>query len=171
HTRSKRDWSSDVCTSDLRKYTDAFEVDALGADGKPARITMGSYGVGVSRLVAAIVEQHHDESGIVWPRSVAPADVHIVVAGKGDELFEGGERLAGELDTSGVRVILDDRAASPGVKFADAELIGIPTIVVVGRGLTNGVIEVKDRATGEREEVPVANAASHLRELVAGSLG
>src|SRR5699024_1487383 len=151
-----------------RKYTDAFEVDALGADGKPARITMGSYGIGVSRLVAAIVEQHHDESGIVWPRSVAPADVHIVVAGKGDELFEGGERLAAQLDTAGVRVILDDRAASPGVKFADAELVGIPTIVVVGRGLANGVIEVEDRATGEREEVSVDDAAAHLRALVTG---
>ena len=151
-----------------RKYTDAFEVDALGADGKPARITMGSYGIGVSRLVAAIVEQHHDESGIVWPRSVAPADVHIVVAGKGDELFAGGERLAAQLDTAGVRVILDDRAASPGVKFADAELVGIPTIVVVGRGLANGVVEVKDRATGEREEVSVDDAAAHLRALVTG---
>src|SRR5699024_12720438 len=120
-----------------------FEVDALGADGKPARITMGSYGVGVSRLVAAIVEQHHDESGIVWPRSVAPADVHIVVAGKGDELFEGGERLAAQLDTAGVRVILDDGAASPGAKCADAELVGVPTTVVDGRGLAKGRPEVK----------------------------
>lgn len=154
-----------------RKYTDAFEVDALGPDGKPARITMGSYGVGVSRLVGAIAEQHHDEQGLVWPRSVAPADVHIVVAGKGEELFAGGERLAAELDEAGVRVILDDRSASPGVKFADAELVGIPTIVVVGRGLANGVVEVKDRATGDREEVAVDAAVAHLRALIVGNNG
>ncbi len=145
-----------------RKYADAFGLDALGADGKPMRITMGSYGIGVSRAVAAIAEQHHDDLGLVWPREVAPADVHIVVAGKDPALREGGESLAARLDAAGVRVLLDDRTASPGVKFADAELVGVPTIVVVGRGLANGVVEVKDRRTGERTEVPVDEVVDHL---------
>ncbi|GAA5172464.1 proline--tRNA ligase [Pseudonocardia eucalypti] len=151
-----------------RKFANAFEVDALGPDGKPIRITMGSYGVGVSRLVAVIAEQSHDGDGLIWPREVAPADVHVVIAGKTDEIKDGGERLAGELDAAGVRVILDDRNVSPGVKFADAELIGVPTIVVVGRGLANGVIEVKDRRSGERVEIPVAEAIDHLTALVSG---
>jgi len=145
-----------------RKYADAFGLDALGPDGKPLRITMGSYGIGVSRAVAAIAEQHHDELGLVWPREVAPADVHIVVAGKDPVLREGGESLAARLDAAGVRVLLDDRTASPGVKFADAELVGVPTIVVVGRGLANGLVEVKDRRSGERTEVAVDDAVDHL---------
>lgn len=149
-----------------RKYADAFSLDALGPDAKPIRITMGSYGIGVSRLVAVIAEQSHDKLGLVWPRAVAPADVHIVIAGKDDTLRAGGEKLAAELDAAGLSVLLDDRNASPGVKFADAELVGVPTIVVVGRGLANGVVEVKDRATGERTEVPVDEAAAHLTALV-----
>ncbi|ALE83012.1 prolyl-tRNA synthetase [Pseudonocardia sp. HH130629-09] len=147
-----------------RKYADAFSLDALGPDSKPVRITMGSYGIGVSRLVAAIAEQSHDDSGLVWPRSVAPFDVHVVVAGKSAELLEGGEAVAAELEAQGLAVLLDDRKASPGVKFADAELIGVPTIVVVGRGLAEGKLELKDRATGERSEIDRAGAA----ELVAG---
>jgi prolyl-tRNA synthetase len=148
-----------------RKYADAFSLDALGPDSKPVRITMGSYGIGVSRLVAAIAEQSHDEHGLVWPRSVTPFDVHLVVAGKQAEIREGAEKLAEQLDAAGLRVLLDDRTASPGVKFADAELVGVPTIVVVGRGLASGVIEVKDRKTGERTEVAVASAVEHLVEL------
>jgi prolyl-tRNA synthetase len=149
-----------------RKFADAFGLDALGPDSKPVRITMGSYGVGVSRLVAAIAEQSHDSSGLIWPREVAPADVHVVIAGKSEEIRAGGEKLAGELDAAGLRVLLDDRTSSPGVKFADAELIGVPTIVVVGRGLANGVVEVKDRRSGERADVPVDGAVAHLAELV-----
>jgi prolyl-tRNA synthetase len=148
-----------------RKYADAFALDALGPDGKPARITMGSYGIGVSRLVAAIAEQSHDAHGLVWPRSVAPFDVHLVAAGKQAEIREGADALAAQLDAAGLRVLLDDRTASPGVKFADAELVGVPTIVVVGRGLASGVIEVKDRRTGERTEVALASAVEHLVEL------
>jgi prolyl-tRNA synthetase len=151
-----------------RKYSDAFTLDALGADSKPVRITMGSYGIGVSRLVAVIAEQSHDESGLIWPRGIGPADVHVVIAGKTDEIVAGGERLAADLDAAGLRVLLDDRKATPGVKFADAELIGVPTIVVVGRGLANGVVEVKDRRSGERQEIPVDRAAAHLVELTAG---
>jgi prolyl-tRNA synthetase len=148
-----------------RKYADAAQLDALGADSKPVRITMGSYGIGVSRLVGVIAEQSHDASGLIWPRGVGPADVHVVVAGKSDEIAAGAERVATALDTAGVRVLLDDRKASPGVKFADAELIGVPTIVVVGRGLANGVVEVKDRRSGERQEIGVDEVVAHLVEL------
>jgi prolyl-tRNA synthetase len=148
-----------------RKYTDAFALDALGPDGKPIRITMGSYGIGVSRLVGAIAEQSHDTHGLIWPREVAPADVHVVIAGKDETVSAAGEGLAGQLSAAGLRVILDDRPATPGVKFADAELLGVPTILVVGRGLMSGVVEVKDRATGERTEVPVDGVVGHLQEL------
>jgi prolyl-tRNA synthetase len=126
---------------------------------------MGSYGIGVSRLVAAIAEQNVDDSGLVWPRAVAPFDVHVVVAGKSEEIAAGAERVAAELTAAGAEVLLDDRKASPGVKFADAELIGVPTIVVVGRGLANGVVEVKDRRSGERTEVPVGDVVRSVTEL------
>ncbi len=149
-----------------RKYADAFGLDALGPDSKPIRITMGSYGIGVSRAVAVVAEQYHDDKGLIWPRNVSPFDLHIVMAGKDDSIREYAEKLAGELDEAGVTVLLDDRKASPGVKFADAELIGVPTIVVIGRGLANGLVEVKDRKSGERVEVPVAEVVEHLKALV-----
>ncbi|MEV7043301.1 proline--tRNA ligase [Amycolatopsis sp. NPDC051061] len=149
-----------------RKYADAFELDALGPDSKPIRITMGSYGVGVSRLVGVLAEQNHDELGLIWPREVSPFDVHVVIAGKDDAVRAGAEKIAAELDTAGLEIILDDRKATPGVKFADAELVGVPTILVVGRGLANGVVEVKDRRTGEREEIAVDAIVEHLVKLV-----
>ncbi|RSN10857.1 proline--tRNA ligase [Streptomyces sp. WAC 05977] len=149
-----------------RKYADAFELDALGPDSKPIRITMGSYGVGVSRLVGVLAEQNHDDLGIVWPREVSPFDVHVVIAGKDETVAAGAEKLAAELDAAGIEVVLDDRKATPGVKFADAELVGVPTILVVGRGLANGVVEVKDRRTGEREEIAVDAVVEHLVKLV-----
>jgi prolyl-tRNA synthetase len=149
-----------------RKYADAFELDVLGPDGKPVRVTMGSYGIGISRAVAAIAEQKYDELGLVWPREIAPADVHLVATGKDDSVFEAAATLAKELDSAGVRVLFDDRrGVSPGVKFKDAELIGVPTIVVVGKGLVDGVVEVRDRASGERQDVPVAEAAARVRAL------
>ncbi|GAB2820951.1 proline--tRNA ligase [Lentzea nigeriaca] len=151
-----------------RKYADAFSLDALGPDSKPVRITMGSYGIGVSRLVAAIAEQSHDERGLIWPRNVAPADVHVVIAGKDETLVAAGEDFAKQLSARGVKVLLDDRKASPGVKFADAELVGIPTILVIGRGLKDGTVEVKDRRSGDRVEVPVAEAVDHLVGVVKG---
>ncbi|EOD69580.1 proline--tRNA ligase, partial [Amycolatopsis vancoresmycina] len=151
-----------------RKYTDAFEVDALGPDSKPIRITMGSYGVGVSRLVGVLAEQNHDDLGLIWPRVVSPFDVHIVIAGKDEAIAAGAEKIAAELDAAGVEVILDDRKATPGVKFADAELVGVPTILVVGRGLANGVVEVKDRRSGDREEIAVDAVVEHLVKLVRG---
>ena len=135
-----------------------------GPDGKPVTVTMGSYGIGVSRAVAAIAEATCDAIGLCWPREVAPADVHVVIAGKpGAEQWPAAEALAAEMEAAGLRVLLDDRdSVSPGVKFKDAELLGIPTIVVVGRGLADGVVEVKDRRTGEREDVALADVVAHL---------
>jgi prolyl-tRNA synthetase len=145
-----------------RKYADAFELDVLGQQGKPVRVTMGSYGIGVSRAVAALAEQTHDGAGLCWPREVAPADVHIVAAGKAVQT-ELALDLAGKLHAAGVRVLVDDRAGvSPGVKFTDAELIGVPTILIVGRGAASGVVELKDRRTGAREELSVDEAIARL---------
>lgn len=127
---------------------------------------MGSYGVGVSRLVGVLAEQNHDDLGLIWPREVSPFDVHVVIAGKDDAVRAGAEKIAAELDAAGLEIILDDRKATPGVKFADAELVGVPTILVVGRGLASGVVEVKDRRTGEREEIAVDAVVEHLVKLV-----
>jgi len=152
-----------------RKFTDAFGLDALGPDSKPVRITMGSYGIGVSRAVAVIAEQTIDGKGLCWPREVAPADVHIVATGKDDLVFAQAGRIAAELDGQGVRVLYDDRTGvSPGVKFKDAELLGVPTIVIVGKRLTDGVVEVKDRKTDEREDVPLETSVEHLATLARG---
>jgi len=145
-----------------RKYTNAFSVDVLGADGKKVRPTMGSYGLGVTRLVAVLAEQCHDERGLRWPAEVAPADVHVVIAGKDEAARAGAEQLAAELDAAGRRVILDDRKASPGVKFADAELIGVPVVCIVGRGYKDGLVELRDRFAGTSSEVPVADALELL---------
>ncbi|MGE2814601.1 proline--tRNA ligase [Mycobacterium heidelbergense] len=136
-----------------RKYTDAFTVDVLGEDGKPVRLIMGSYGVGVSRLVAVVAEQQHDELGLRWPASIAPFDVHLVIANKDAEARAGATRLAADLDRLGLEVLLDDRTASPGVKFKDAELLGMPWIVVVGRGWADGVVELRDRLGGQTREL------------------
>ncbi|MBL1084943.1 proline--tRNA ligase [Streptomyces actinomycinicus] len=145
-----------------RKYADALKLDVLGQNGKPVRVTMGSYGVGVSRAVAALAEQTADEHGLVWPKEVAPADVHVVAAGKAlqtEVALDVSEKLA----AAGVRVLVDDRAGvSPGVKFTDAELIGVPQILVAGRRAGEGVLELKDRKTGEREELTVEDAIARL---------
>lgn len=136
-----------------RKYTDAFAVDVLGEDGKPVRLTMGSYGIGISRLVAVIAEQHHDQLGLRWPPAVAPFDVHLVIANKDPEARAGATALAADLDRLGIEVLLDDRQASPGVKFKDAELLGVPWIVVVGRGWAEGVVELRNRFDGRTREL------------------
>ena len=135
------------------KYTDAFDVDVLGENGKPVRLIQGSYGVGVSRMVAVIAEQHHDEKGLRWPKSVAPFDIHLVIANKDEQAWAGAQSLAADLDAAGMSVLIDDRKASPGVKFKDAELLGMPVVVVVGRGWANGTVEIRDRFTGEATEV------------------
>jgi prolyl-tRNA synthetase len=152
-----------------RKYAEALELQVLDENGKLVTVTMGSYGVGVSRAVAAIAESTHDELGLCWPRAVAPADVHIVATGKDATVFDAADALARELVGAGLTVLYDDRPkVSPGVKFKDAELLGMPTIVTVGRGLAEGVIELRDRRTGEREEVPVAEAGARVLAVVRG---
>ncbi len=155
-----------------RKYADALGLQVLDENGKLVTVTMGSYGIGVSRAVAAIAENTHDELGLVWPREVSPADVHIVATGKDEAVYEAAARLAVDLTAQGLSVLYDDRVkVSPGVKFKDAELIGVPTIVVVGKGLADGVVEVKDRASGERESVPVADAVAHVVNAVREPVG
>ncbi|MGW3341229.1 proline--tRNA ligase [Streptomyces sp. NPDC001009] len=145
-----------------RKYADALKLDVLGQNGKPVRVTMGSYGIGVSRAVAALAEQTADEHGLCWPKEVAPADVHVVAAGKALQT-ELALDVAEKLSAAGVRVLVDDRAGvSPGVKFTDAELIGVPQILVAGRRSADGVLELKDRRTGEREELTVEEAIARL---------
>ncbi|MEV4458391.1 proline--tRNA ligase [Microbispora sp. NPDC049633] len=145
-----------------RKYADAAQLDALGPDGKPIRITMGSYGVGVSRAVAVLAEQRHDQLGLVWPREVAPADVHIVGTGKENQI-EVASTLAETLEARGLRVLVDDRpGVSPGVKFKDSELLGLPTVLIVGRGLASGVVELRDRVTGTKEEIPLDEAVERV---------
>jgi prolyl-tRNA synthetase len=135
-----------------RRYADVFGLDALGPDSQPIRVTMGSYGIGVSRAVAAIAEQHHDERGLAWPVSVAPCRVHLVATGPTQ--LEVASRLADDLDARGVDVLLDDRPGlSVGVRFADAELLGMPYTVVVGRRLADGYVELRSRADGARSEV------------------
>jgi prolyl-tRNA synthetase len=152
-----------------RKYTDAFTVDVLGEDGKPVRLTMGSYGLGVSRLVAVIAEQNHDELGLRWPSKIAPFDVHLVIANKDAEARTGAVALAADLDRLGIEVLLDDRQASPGVKFKDAELLGVPWIVVVGRGWADGTVELRNRFSGETRELTVGAAlATDITVAVSG---
>ncbi|MEI6811556.1 MAG: proline--tRNA ligase [Actinomycetes bacterium] len=151
-----------------RKYAEALNLTVLDKDGKARVVTMGSYGIGVSRAVAAIAEQTHDEIGLCWPAEVAPAHVHIVATGKEDAPFDVAEKLAFQLEAAGKTVMLDDRRdASPGVKFKDAELIGNPIIVVVGKSLAEGKIELRVRRTGERSEALVESACAEIVKLLA----
>ena len=153
-----------------RKYAQALDLTVLDQNGKSQVVTMGSYGIGVSRAVAAVAEQTHDELGLCWPREIAPADIHIVAAGKDDEIFKAAETLASDLEERNIRVMFDDRRdVSPGVKFKDAELIGIPYIVVIGKGLAEGKIELKLRKSGEKQDIPLLSAVSELQKLVVNS--
>ena len=150
-----------------RKYAEALNLTVLDSDGKSRVVTMGSYGIGVSRAVAAIAEQTHDGIGLCWPAEIAPAKVHIVATGKDENPFNVAENIAVELEKLGLSVMLDDRRdASPGVKFKDAELIGIPIIVVVGKALAEGNVEVRIRRTGERLDVRLADAAGEIAKLI-----
>jgi prolyl-tRNA synthetase len=151
-----------------RKYADALDLKVLDVNGKLVTVTMGSYGIGVTRAVAAIAEGTLDEIGLCWPRNVAPYDVHIVAAGKEAEVFAAAEALAKDLEAAGLDVLLDDRAGkiSPGVKFKDAELIGVPTIVTVGRGLAEGKIDIKDRRTGAVSETDLSEAVAGIIDAV-----
>ena len=150
-----------------RKYAQALDLTVLDADGKSQVVTMGSYGIGVSRAVAAVAEQSHDEIGLIWPLEVAPAKVHIVATGKDDLPFDTAEKLATSLEANGISVMLDDRReASPGVKFKDAELIGNPIIVIVGKALADGKVEVRIRKTGDKREVALTDAITEISSLV-----
>ena len=147
-----------------RKYAEVLDLKVLDANGKLQTVIMGSYGVGVSRAVACVAEGNHDQFGLMWPRALSPADVHIVATGKDPDVLTFAEHLTRDLEAAGVEVLLDDRVqVSPGVKFKDSELIGVPTIVVVGRGLASGTVEVKDRRSGERRDVPVAGLVDAIR--------
>lgn len=145
-----------------QKYAQALGLKVLDAKGKLVTVTMGSYGIGVTRAVAMVAEATCDDKGLAWPRNLAPYDIIIVVAGKDAELFEVAKSLAAELSDNGVAVVIDDRNVSPGVKFADSELIGFPTCVIVGRGIRDGVVEVRDRTKATSRLVPVANATSEI---------
>jgi prolyl-tRNA synthetase len=141
-----------------RKYTDAFSFDVSGPDGAATRVTMGSYGLGVSRVVGAVAEQTADDAGLCWPASLTPFDVHVVPVGRGQEQLSAALDIAGALEARGVDVLLDDRRAAAGVAFADADLLGVPKILIVGRSLSRGLVELKDRATGQRREITVREA-------------
>ncbi|MCL1907021.1 MAG: proline--tRNA ligase [Propionibacteriaceae bacterium] len=145
-----------------QKYAEALGLQVLDENGKLVTVTMGSYGFGVTRAVAMVAEATCDDKGLAWPRNLAPYDVVIIIAGKGEELVEAASTLAQELDEAGLDVVLDDRSVSPGVKFADSELIGFPTCVVVGRGLADGVVEVRDRTAGTNRNVEVARAVEEI---------
>jgi prolyl-tRNA synthetase len=152
-----------------KKYAEALNLKVLDETGKLVTVTMGSYGVGVSRAVAAIAEGNHDELGLCWPREVSPADVHVVATGKDDDVYLKAQEIVAQLEAAGLEVLYDDRRqVSPGVKFKDSELIGVPTIVVVGRGLVDGTIEVKDRRSGDRCVVEVDSAVAEVVAEVRG---
>ena len=146
-----------------RKYAQALDLKVLDENGKLVTVTMGSYGIGVTRIIAVLAEANNDEKGLIWPKSVAPVDIHVVAAGKDEVIYETAQKLAKELEATGKSVLLDDRMkVSPGVKFSDAELLGIPQIVIVGRGLETGEVDLWDRRSGERRSVKVELAVTEL---------
>jgi prolyl-tRNA synthetase len=151
-----------------RKYSKSLGLQVLDSGGRQVTVTMGSYGLGVTRTMAALAEANHDERGLIWPINVAPAHVHIVATGKDGTVFAQAERIALELGDRGIEVLYDDRPkVSPGVKFGDAELLGVPFIVIVGKGLTQGVVEFRDRRSHTAQEIPVDDAVGAIAERVA----
>ncbi|WGH94116.1 proline--tRNA ligase [Auritidibacter ignavus] len=154
-----------------RKYTEALDLKVLDENGKQVVVTMGSYGIGVTRAVAAIAEAHHDDRGLIWPLNVAPAHVYVVATGKDQDIFDTAEKLVADLEASGIEVLYDDRKkVSAGVKFSDSELVGVPLILVVGRGLAQGMVEFKDRRDDTRQDLPVDQAVSAVVDIVAQGL-
>ena len=148
-----------------QKYAKALDLTVLDENGKSQVVTMGSYGIGVSRAVAAIIEQNHDEKGIVWPKTVAPLDIHVVAAGKDEEIFSKALDISEELTKLGYSVIYDDRKnVSPGVKFNDAELLGMPLILIVGKKLSENKVELRIRKTGESKDVEISNLYSEIKK-------
>lgn len=146
-----------------RKYAEALGLQVLDENGKLVTVTMGSYGIGVTRLVAVLAEANRDDKGLIWPGSVSPADVYIVAAGKDDHVYEAAEKLAAEFEAAGKTVMLDDRQkVSPGVKFSDAELIGVPNVIICGKGLETGEVDLWNRRSGDRRSVPLNSAVAEL---------
>ncbi|MGJ0205003.1 proline--tRNA ligase [Leucobacter sp. gxy201] len=144
-----------------RKYAEALGLKVLDENGKLVTVTMGSYGIGVTRIMAALAELNHDDRGLVWPREIAPFDVHVVATGKDPAVHQQAESLVAELSAAGVDVLFDDRPkVSPGVKFGDAELLGVPRVVVVGRDAAEGFGEVWDRAAGTKDRVALSEVAA-----------
>jgi prolyl-tRNA synthetase len=149
------------------KYSEPMGATFLDIDGKERPIVMGSYGIGLARIAAAAIEQHHDDNGIVWPPGIAPFDAHLVLVRASDEVQAAlAERLYADLAAAGLDVLFDDRDLSPGIKFKDADLLGCPAQVVVGKRAPEGFVELKDRASGERRDVPIAELAAALRSLL-----
>ncbi|MCX6364225.1 MAG: His/Gly/Thr/Pro-type tRNA ligase C-terminal domain-containing protein, partial [Actinobacteria bacterium] len=149
------------------KYSEPMGATFLDVDGKEQPIVMGSYGIGLARIAAAAIEQHHDGNGIVWPSGITPFDVHLVLVRASDEVQAAlAEQLYAELAAVGLDILFDDRDMSPGIKFKDADLLGCPAQIVVGKRAPEGLVELKDRASGERRDVPVAELVAALRELL-----
>src|SRR5690606_9676032 len=150
---------------------EALDLKVLDENGKAVTVTMGSYGIGVSRALAAVAEATCDDLGLSWPMNLAPYHVHVLATGKDPAVFAEAERIGTELSAQGVEVLLDDRPKmSAGVKFADAELLGVPLVLVVGRGLAEGKVELRERASGERRELPVAEAVDVAAAAVRAAL-
>ena len=146
-----------------RKYAEALGLQVLDENGKLVTVTMGSYGIGVTRLVAVLAEGNHDDKGLIWPEVISPFDVHIVAAGKDEIVFDVAEKLSADLEAAGQDVLYDDRPKlSPGVKFADAEILGVPRIIIVGRGAAEGQVEYWNRRTGEKSDISLADVPSVL---------
>ncbi|HQA24195.1 MAG TPA: His/Gly/Thr/Pro-type tRNA ligase C-terminal domain-containing protein, partial [Rhodoglobus sp.] len=146
-----------------RKYAEALGLKVLDENGKLVTVTMGSYGIGVTRILAVIAEANNDEKGLIWPRNIAPFDVHVIAAGREEVIYETAEALVGSLEESGFDVLFDDRPkVSPGVKFGDAELLGVPQIVIVGRDAAEGRVELWDRRTGERTSIGLDEVGAAL---------
>jgi prolyl-tRNA synthetase len=149
-----------------RKYAEALGLKVQDENGKLATVTMGSYGIGVTRILAILAEAHNDEKGLAWPKHVAPFDVHVVATGKDATAYELAESIVAQLESERFDVVYDDRPkVSPGVKLRDAELLGMPIVVVAGRGAADGVVELWNRATGERSDVPVAELLQAVRAI------
>jgi len=149
------------------KYSESMGATVLTQDGKQVPIVMGSYGIGVERIITAAIEQHHDDDGIIWPRSLAPFDVVVTITNmKQDELREAGEKLYQELQHAGLEVLLDDRDERAGVKFKDADLIGIPYRITIGKKVAEGVVELFDRSTKKTEDVRISDVVALIQRLV-----
>jgi len=148
------------------KYSESMGATVLTQDGKQVPIVMGSYGIGVERIITAAIEQHHDDDGIIWPRSLAPFDVVVTITNmKQDELREAGEKLYQELQKAGLEVLLDDRDERAGVKFKDADLIGIPHRITIGKKVAEGVVELFDRSTKKTEDVRISDVVTYVKSM------